>query len=84
VNTPSKLRKKTVELQTEAPRSRIRRDPPPVVKDKVYVSPDERDRWVVTVGVVAFALALFVIILAASNYAGWSPSQYNVQVNASE
>ena len=84
MNRPSKLTKKTVELRTEAPRSRIRRDPPPVVKDKVYVSPDERDRWVVTVGVLAFALALFVIVIAASSYAGWSPAQYNVQVNAAE
>ena len=42
--------------------SKIRRDPPPVVKEKLVVIPDERDRRDVIIGVLAFALAIFVII----------------------
>jgi hypothetical protein len=42
--------------------SRIRRDPPPVVKEKV-VDQADRDEWTVLVGVVTFALALVVIVL---------------------
>jgi hypothetical protein len=65
--------------------SRIRRDPPPAVAEKkLILAPDERDRVVVAIGVIAFALALFVIILAAGRYAGWSPSQYTVHLNAAE
>ena len=85
MSTPSKPGKQSVNLASGGVRvSRIRRDPPPVVKEKDYVSPDERDRWVVIVGVVVFALALGVITLAAGSYAGWSPGQYTVHVKAEE
>jgi hypothetical protein len=47
--------------------SRIRRNPPPIVKEKT-VDIKEREQWVVTVGVVTFALAIFVIILGFSSY----------------
>jgi len=60
--------------------SRIRRDPPPAVKQKVVLDPDERDQWVVVVGVLSFALAIFVIVLAFSNYAGWSPRDYTLEM----
>jgi hypothetical protein len=55
--------KKSVNLASAGPRvSRIRRDPPPVVKEKV-VDQADRDEWTVLVGVVTFALALVVIVL---------------------
>jgi hypothetical protein len=58
--------------------SKIRRDPPPVVKEKV-VDPKEREQWVVVVGVLTFALAIFVIIFAFAIYSGWSPRQYTLE-----
>ena len=73
--------KQSVNLASSGPRvSRIRRDPPPAEKAKVVLDPDERDQWNVTVGILAFALAIFVITLAVAAYAGWTPRQYTVQV----
>jgi len=60
--------------------SRIRRDPPPVVKAKVVLDPEEREQWAVVVGVLTFALAIFVIILAFGSYSSWSPRQYTVEM----
>ena len=73
--------KQSVNLATSAPReSRIRRDPPPVVKELVIRDRNERDTRTVVIGIVTFALAIFVIILAFSSYSGWSPRQYTVHV----
>ena len=68
----STSRKSTVELAAaSAPRpSRIRRDPPPPEKPsrlRSYYSP-EQEGWVVVIGVVLFALAIFVISLGVSEY----------------
>jgi len=83
--SPLKTAKKSVNLATPAPRvSKIRRDPPPVVKEKILVDPEERDRRDVILGVVTFALAIFVIIFAFGSYAGWSPSQYTVEIRGEE
>lgn len=59
--------------------SRIRRDPPPKVKEK-EIDPDEIDRTSVVVGVLVFALSIFVIILAVGSYKGWSPGEYTIHV----
>jgi hypothetical protein len=76
--------KQSVNLATPAPRvSRIRRDPPPKVKEKEVRHPDVVDRRDVVIGVLAFALAIFVILLAFASYSGWSPSQYTVHVDLS-
>ena len=61
--------------------SKIRRDPPPVVKEKVVLDPDERDRRDVVIGILAFALAMFVILFAFASYSGWSPRQYTVHID---
>ena len=72
--------KQSVNLATSGPRvSRIRRDPPPKVKEK-EVHIDEIDRRAVVIGVLAFALSIFVIILAVASYKGWSPGQYTIHV----
>lgn len=77
--------KQAVQLAPDAARvSRIRRDPPPPVKQKLVVEPDERDERIVVVGVVTFALTLFVLVLAFGHYSGWSPKEYTVEVRASE
>lgn len=63
-------------------KSRIRRDPPPAVKPKALVlDPEERDQWEVVVGILAFALAIFIIVIAFGSYSTWSPSQYTVEMN---
>lgn len=78
--SPLKTGKSSVNLATDGPRvSRIRRDPPPKVVVK-EIDIDEVDRRDMVIGVVAFALALFVIILAVSAYKGWSPREYVVEV----
>jgi hypothetical protein len=53
------------------------------VKEKV-VDLDVVDRRDVVIGVLAFALALFVIIFAFGSYSGWSPTQYSVEWRGAE
>ena len=78
---PLQTGKQSVNLAAGGVRvSKIRRDPPPAVKEKLVVAPDERDRQDVVVGVLAFALAIFVILLAFASYSGWTPRQYTVQL----
>lgn len=73
--------KQTVNLASGEVRvSKIRRDPPPPVKPTALRHPDEVNRSAVVVGVVAFALAIFVIILAVGSYNGWSPRRYTVDI----
>lgn len=76
--------KQSVDLASGEVRvSRIRRDPPPVVKKK-EVHPDEIDRRDAVIGVLAFALAIAVVIIAFSGFRGWSPREYRVEWNAAE
>jgi hypothetical protein len=82
---PLPTKKQSVDLASTGPRvSRIRRDPPPAEKPKTLRHPDEVNRSAVAVGVLAFALAIFVILLAFAIYSGWSPAQYEVNVNMDE
>ena len=82
---PTPNGKKSVSLASPGPRvSRIRRDPPPAVKAKPVLDPEERDQRDVILGVVTFALALFVIIFAFGNYSGWTPRQHAVEVRFDE
>ena len=61
--------------------SRIRRDPPPAAKvEKIVLNPEERDQWTVVVGILTFALAIFVIVVGFSSYSRWSPAQYTIQM----
>lgn len=85
--SPLKTGKQSVDLAGASPRvpgSRIRRDPPPVVKAIVVRDREESDRRDVILGVTTFALAIFVIIFAFGHYSGWSPTQYTVVVRAEE
>lgn len=56
--------------------SRIRRDPPPKVKEVSLEERNERDARMVVIGVLTFTLAMLVIGLALASYSGWSPRQY--------
>ena len=56
--------------------SKIRRDPPPVVKELAVPDPDKRDARTVILGILTFTLALTVIMVAFASYSGWSPRDY--------
>ena len=68
--SPLQTGKKSVNLAAPVRASRIRRDPPPIAKKTVERDPDERDAQTVVIGVVAFALAIFIITLGFSAYQG--------------
>jgi hypothetical protein len=73
--------KQAVDLASAGPRvSRIRRDPPPAVKQTI-VELEESDQTIVVVGVLVFALAIFVLVLAFGIYSAWSPSEYTIELN---
>ena len=79
--SPLSTNKKTVDLATPVPRvSRIRRDPPPPVKQVSTAEVRERDAWVIVIGIVTFALALSIILIGVSNVSGWSPRQYTIEI----
>ena len=63
--------------------SRIRRDPPPVVKEKI-VNLEEHDQWTVVLGVLTFALAIFVLIVAFSRYSDRSAPGYAVELKSAD
>jgi hypothetical protein len=82
---PLQTAKQTVNLATSTanggPRvSRIRRDPPPPVKETI-VELEDRDQTVVVVGVLVFALAIFALVLSFGIYSAWSPSEYTIEIN---
>jgi hypothetical protein len=78
---PLHTRKQSVDLAAAGPRvSRIRRDPPPPVKETL-VDIEESDETIVFVGVLAFALAIFFLVLAFGVYSAWSPSEYTIEMN---
>jgi hypothetical protein len=77
--SPLQTGKQSVNLAASGERvSRIRRDPPPAVKELVVRDRDGRDQRTVVIGVVIFALALFVITVGFVSTYGWTPSQYTV------
>jgi len=79
---PLPTTKKTVDLarQGGARVSRIRRDPPPAAKEKSVTRAElrEREAWSMAIGITAVTVALFVILLALSRWAGWSMSDYEI------
>ena len=78
---PLQSRKQSVDMAKPALRvSKIRRDPPPPVKIVSAAEIRDRDARDIVIGIIAFALALFVVIMAISNAAGWSLSDYIVEV----
>jgi hypothetical protein len=80
--SPLQTGKKSVNLASSPARvSRIRRDPPPIPQKIAVRDPDERDARTVVIGIVSFALAIVIITIALSSAYGWSPSQYNIEIN---
>ncbi len=69
----SKIRKKTVELQPGPRPSRIRREPPPPAERegaarRLLFTSSEGEIWLAIFGIVAFALAIDIIVVAVSAY----------------
>ena len=82
--SPLQPAKPSVDLAQSGVRvSRIRRDPPPPVKEITVRDANDRDAWIVVIGVATFALALFVITLGVSAAAGWSPRDYTIRIETS-
>jgi hypothetical protein len=77
VASPLKSEKRSVDLAARGVRvSRIRRDPPPVVKEVSIRERDERDTRTVVIGILSVTLILIVIAAGIGNAVGWSPRQY--------
>ena len=70
---PLPTSKQSVDLSSGAKVSRIRRDPPPKVKEVKILDADERDRREVVFGIALFAVVLFVIIAAFAGFNGVNP-----------
>ncbi len=84
MTSPFRSSKKGVDLSAPMPRvSRIRRDPPPPVKEVTAAEISERDARDIVIGIITFALALFVILIGFSKGPGWSPSQYTIHIKDS-
>lgn len=78
---PTPTGKQSVNLASGEVRvSRIRRDPPPKLKEISIEERNERDRRLAVIGVLAFTLALMIILYAVSNWTGWTPRQYIVEL----
>ena len=56
--------------------SKIRRDPPPAVKEIAAPDADEHDTRTVVLGILAFTVALVVIMIGLGNAVGWTPREY--------
>jgi len=84
MTSPLQSRKKSVDMAAPVLRvSRIRRDPPPPVKQVSTADIKEREARNIVIGIIAFALALVVILTALTNAAGWSPSQITIRIKDS-
>ena len=71
--SPLPTRKQSVDLgSSPGPRvSKIRRDPPPPEKPKELRHPDVVNRSAVAIGVLVFAIAIVVILIAFSIFSGY-------------
>ena len=77
--SPLRTGKQSVNLTAPVRVSRIRRDPPPPVKAISDHDRRERDKRIAIIGIVAIAVALFIILLAVGSVIGWSPRQYTLR-----
>ena len=80
--SPLQTGKRAVDLAAGTPRvSKIRRDPPPKVKEVTIADRDEVDQRNVVIGVLVFTFVVLIIILGLSLYSGWSPRQVTLEVD---
>ena len=75
--SPLPTAKQSVNLSSPGVRgSRIRRDPPPKVKEGPPIDPAEVDRRAVMLGIAGITLVLALILVGIASYNGWSPRSY--------
>ena len=80
--SPLKPGKQAVNLAAPGVRvSRIRRDPPPVVKLVSIRERNERDARLAVIGIIVCAIIVFGVVLLLSDFAGWSPGQYKIRIH---
>ena len=79
--SPLQTGKKSVNLRAPVRGSRIRRDPPPIVKKVEVKDPEERDTQTVVIGVIGFALAIFLIAIGFSSSNGLSMGDKTIHLN---
>ena len=73
--------KQSVNLASSGvPGSRIRRDPPPAVKELVVPDVEQREWRTVIIGILSVTIALIIILIGISSISGWTPRDYIVQV----
>ena len=60
--------------------SKIRRDPPPKLKEIVIRDRDEHNLRTAAVGIGLFTLALMIILLGIAAYTGHSPREYILEL----
>jgi len=74
--SPLNTTKQTVNLAAAGPRvSRIRRNPPPTPRKDPVLDREDREKLSALFGVIAFALAVVVLVAGVGIYAGWSPRE---------
>ena len=79
--SPLKAGKQSVDLASGEVRvSRIRRDPPPKLKEIAVRDRNGGDRWAAAIGILAFALAILVLIIAFGSYSDRSLRDYTVEL----
>ena len=77
--------KKSVNLASApVPGSRIRRDPPPKVKEVPLRDLEEHDRRNAVIGVITFALAICVILAGFSSVSGCTLDQYELRLDSKD
>jgi hypothetical protein len=80
---PLPTAKQSVNLATPAVRgSRIRRNPPPVVKEAPLRDPEEHERRMVVIGIAVFTAALIAILIGFSSIGTWNPRQHVIHLDA--
>ena len=80
---PLPTAKQSVNLAAPVARaSRIRRDPPPVVKEVPLRDPVEYERRMVVIGIGVFTAALIAILIGFSSIGTWSPRQHVIHLDA--
>ena len=79
--SPLPIAKRSIDLATGGVAgSRIRRDPPPVVKQLEVRDLSERETRMVVIGIITFALAIVIITLGLMAATGWSPRSHIIRV----
>lgn len=77
---PLNTAKSTVDLSAPGVKgSRIRRNPPPKVKELSLAEIRERQLRHSIAGIVVMTLALTIVLWGVASFAGWTPREYTLR-----